>query len=218
MNKIIYSVILVIFITIGCEGIIDNPKYKGEVTFTLNDDKYTFYAPQGFFSRQKGLGEEWGLVAYPSDSYVFDNWMPELDDVRNVVVVVQAPYTQGIEVGFVYDNNFNSPEGDYSFATGGYSDREMYYYAPSFPERFFNLVFTRWDGVGGMAQGCFQGDIYSVNTRQSYHFEGCFSAEIVRRQMVVDKFDKKLRNTFYSLRSFMYHFSHNSQSTILCPS
>ena len=40
----------------------------------------------------------------------------------------------------------------------------------------------------------------------------------VRRQMVVDKFDKKLRNTFYSLRSFIYHFSHNSQSTILCPS
>ena len=44
------------------------------------------------------------------------------------------------------------------------------------------------------------------------------SARSVRRQMVVDKFDKKLRNTFYSLRSFMYHFSHNSQSTILCPS
>ena len=42
--------------------------------------------------------------------------------------------------------------------------------------------------------------------------------EDVRRQMVVDKFDKKLRNTFNCLRFFIYHSSDNSQSTILCPS
>lgn len=41
---------------------------------------------------------------------------------------------------------------------------------------------------------------------------------LVRRQMVVDKFDKKLRNSFNELRFFMYHFSDNSQSIILCPS
>ena len=40
----------------------------------------------------------------------------------------------------------------------------------------------------------------------------------VRRQMVVDKFNKNLRDTFNSLQAFIYHFLHKSQSTILCPS
>ena len=45
-----------------------------------------------------------------------------------------------------------------------------------------------------------------------------YDLECVRHQMVVDKYDKKLRDTYKNLRSFIYHFLHKSQSTILCPS
>ena len=39
---------------------------------------------------------------------------------------------------------------------------------------------------------------------------------VVRLQMVVDRFDKKLRDTLSNVRSFIYHFSCKSQRTILC--
>ena len=58
------------------------------------------------------------------------------------------------------------------------------------------------------------------NSRRVGIFSGPFFCfwSYVRFQKVVDKFGKKLRDTFSNVRSFIYHFSRKSQNTILCTS
>ena len=58
----------------------------------------------------------------------------------------------------------------------------------------------------------------SYNYSQTVMLPVSLEDQLVRRQMVVDKFDKKLRNTFFQSRIFHLPLSHNSQSTILCTS